>query len=291
MRIGFMMPFNKERMEFAVKTGFKCVELQANPGCGYFPMDEGWKPKAAEAKDSFAAMGLRISCIAAFYMNHLNPPDVEFGQKAVRAAVDLAVFMDVPVVAGFSGRVPDKPLEESLPEYKRIWGENAKYAEDHGIKIAFENCPMGPYHQPPNGINMMCTPEMWERAFNEVSSLALGLEWDPSHLICQYIDPVLTLERFGKRVYHVHAKDAHVHKNVLAEYGVWHSAAAEHCMPGFGDTDWGACIKELVRQGYPGDLNIEGWHDNVYRDSDQAKREDEGLKIALGYLSGWVVQD
>lgn len=291
MRIGFMMPFNPERMGFAQRSGFKCAELQANPSCGCFPTDDGWQGKADEARDAFAAMDLRISCIASFYMNHLNPPDVEFGQMAVRAAVDLAVRMGVSVVAGFSGRVPNVSMEESLPEYKRVWGENAKYAEDNGVKIAFENCPMGPYHQPPGGINFMSTPEMWERAFNEVPSDALGLEWDPSHLICQYVDPVATLKKFGNKVHHVHAKDAHVHKDVLAQYGIWHPGTAEHCMVGFGDTDWGQCIKELVRHGYTGDLNIEGWHDGVYRDSDEAKREDEGLIISLRHLEQWVVQD
>ena len=122
-------------------------------------------------------------------------------------------------------------------------------------------------------------------------SEVIGLEWDPSHLICMFIDPVANLRKFGKRVYHVHAKDAHVNRDLLSQYGIWHPGVIEHCFAGFGDTDWNLCIKELLRQGYQGDLNIEGWHDSVYRDTENRKLEDTGLILSFKYLSQFVVQD
>jgi sugar phosphate isomerase/epimerase len=133
---------------------------------------------------------------------------------------------------------------------------------------------------------------MWEACFDAVGSEALGLEWDPSHLICMFIDPVQSLRRFGSRVYHVHAKDAKVHRDLLARNGTWSPMTIEHCFAGLGDTDWGACIKEMRRQGYNGDLNIEGWHDDVFRNRKNGpQREDEGLVISLRYLERFVVQD
>lgn len=287
MRIGFMMKFDKERIDFAKSVGFKSCELKISPEDDFFPGRDGWESKAEEVRRYYDENGIRISCLAAFYVNHMDTGKAEEYKKLVKNSIVLAEKMNVPVVAGFSGRLAGKPLKESVPLFKKIWSEHVRFAEDHNVKIAFEHCPMGEFHTPSNGINFICTPEMWEIAFNEVDSDALGLEWDPSHLICQFIDPVANLRKFGKKVYHVHAKDAHVNQDILKQYGIWYPGAIEHCFPGLGDTDWGLCIKELLRCGYKGDLNIEGWHDVVYR----GEREDEGLINAFKYLSRFVVQD
>lgn len=292
MRIGFMMSFNKERMAFAKKHGFKSVELQVAPGNGYFPGDPDWESRADEVKASFAESDLRISSLAGFYFNHMDPAKAEEGKKLVQGTILLAERMGVKTAAGFSGRLASNKLEDSLPKFKEIWSEHAKFAEDHGVRIAFENCPMGYFNTPCDGINLMCTPDIWEKAFNEVDSKALGLEWDPSHLICMFIDPVENLRKFGSRVYHVHAKDAHVNRDLVEKYGFWYPGAIEHCTVGMGDTPWNLCIKELLRHGYDNDLNIEGWHDAVYKDNEtDVKREDEGLIIGLRHLEQFVVQD
>ena len=287
MRIGFMMKYDRERIEFAKRRGFRSLELMADPGDGYFPGDSGWEGRADEAEAAFAEADLRISCVAGFYVNHMDPATEKAAFDRVRGTIVLAKRLGVGVVAGFAGRIVNEPLEASLPGFKKLWGEHAKFAEDHGIKIAFENCPMGNVGVPSTGINLMCTPAIWEKAFNEVPSPALGLEWDPSHLIGLFVDPIPTLRQFGARVHHVHAKDAHVNTDLLARYGMGYPGVIEGCFPGLGDTDWGAAIKELRRQGYPNDLNIEGWHDHVYR----GELEDEGLVIGLRHLEQWVVQD
>ncbi|MCX8082860.1 MAG: sugar phosphate isomerase/epimerase [bacterium] len=287
MRIGFMMKFDKGRIDFANRVGFKSCELIVSPEDDFFPDKDGWKERANEVKECYDKKDIRISCLAGFYVNHMDIDKTDEYKKRVRSTIVLAKEMGIGVVAGFSGRIVGKGLKESITVFKKIWSEHAKFAEDHNVKIAFEHCPMGEFHTPSNGINFMCTPEMWDIAFNEVPSEAIGLEWDPSHLICQFIDPVMTLRKFGKRVYHVHAKDAHVNTDIIKEYGIWYPGATEHCFPGLGDTDWGLCIKELLRQGYKGDLNIEGWHDKVYC----GDKEDEGLIIAFRYLSRFVVQE
>jgi len=284
MKIGFMMGHNKERMEFAKKYGFDSVEFQVSGAGPYMPGQKDWEARAKEIADDFKKHNLTISCLAVFYDNHMDPKKEQVLKEMVSNSIKLAKAMKVPVVAGFSGRIPDKTLEESIPKFKEIWGKHAKFAEDSGVKIAFENCPMGAFHTPAFGINMMCTPAMWEIAFNEVKSDALGLEWDPSHLICIFVDPVENLRKFGKKVYHVHAKDAKVNRDLLAKYGFWHPGVIEHCFPGLGDTDWAAAIKELRRQGYNGDLNIEGWHDAVFNDNFKSGMEDAGLIIAGRYL-------
>ena len=291
MRIGFMSKFDHDRIGFLSQHGFGCVELFAWPDAAYIPGKDGWKDKADEAKAGFEDAGIGISCLAGFYMNHMDadPTVAKAHRQHVRNVIKLAEYMGVSVVAGFSGRILDKDLDESLPLFKKIWSEHAKAAEDAGIKIAFEHCPMGKFHSPFGGNNCICTPDMWDKCFDAVPSEALGLEWDASHLVCHLIDPIANIRRYGSKIYHVHAKDAKINWDIVQRYGLYHERSNEHCFPGLGDSDWGAIIKELLRAGYRGYLNIEGWHDAVFRDHpDGPQLEDTGLLIALKHLSQFV---
>jgi len=291
MRIGFMARFDQERIAFMKEHGFGCVELFSFPDEPFIPGKDGWKDKAAEARDGFAEAGIRISCLAGFYANHMDA-DPEVARRHfehVRNCLVLAREMNVPVVAGFAGRILNEPLDKSLPMFKKIWSEHAKAAEDAGVKIAFENCPMGTFHSVFGGNNCICTPDMWDKCFDAVPSEALGLEWDASHLVCQSIDPVANIRRYGNRIYHVHAKDAKLEREVADRYGIYHRGAVEHCFPGLGDSDWGLIVKELLRTGYRGDLNIEGRHDTVFRNHEGGSQfEDWGLRIALSHLSQFI---
>lgn len=292
MRVGFMAQFDRERIAFMKQHNFGCVELFALPDAPYVPGKDGWKAKADEARGAFADAGVRISCLAGFYVNHMDADEAAARGHAqhVRNVITLAAHMKVPTVAGFAGRIADKHPEESLPRFKELWAEHAKAAEDAGVRIAFEHCPMGAYHSPFAGanVNCICTPAMWEKCFDAVPSPALGLEWDPSHLICMLIDPVENIRNYGSRIYHVHAKDAKVYAPVIRRYGLYASGAVEHCFPGLGDCDWAQIVKELLRAGYQGDLNIEGWHDTVFSDRTQAGYEDWGLRIAGRHLAQFV---
>ena len=102
----------------------------------------------------------------------------------------------------------------------------------------------------------------------------LGLEWDASHLICQFIDPLQNIQKFGSRIFHVHAKDAFIDRARLERYGICHPGVAEHRMVGLGQSNWAQIVHALLRAGYDSDLDIEGWHDPVYRDHGRPQPED-----------------
>jgi len=302
MRIGILSTHNAERIAFMKRWGLGSVELMTgyfDSPPDYMPGNPDWEAKAEAVKADFDAADIRISCVGAFYLNHFDPDIEESAKTQVRNAILLAEHLGVSAVSGFAGRLTAEPLENSVPKFADVWGEHARFADDHGVRIAFECCPMGQFHSPMFGMNCICTPAMYEACLGSVPSEALGLEWDPSHIIPQGVDPVENIRQFGSRIYHVHAKGARMNRRVVEQLGVYHPAACEHCMPGFGDEDWGQIIKELRRTGYHGDLNIEGWHDAVWRDQDhtppsdvahQARPsvspnlEDAGLIIALNHL-------
>jgi len=146
------------------------------------------------------------------------------------------------------------------------------------------------------GFNMLSQPAMWERLFNETKCENIGIEWDASHLICQFIDPLVNLRAFGSRIFHVHAKDAYIHRQLLESYGICHPGVAEHRFPGLGQANWAEIIHTLVRVGYDSDLNIEGEHDPVFRNHDPngksplagQRLEDTGLMIGRRTLELYV---
>ena len=167
-----------------------------------------------------------------------------------------------------------------MPRFVEVFGRLAKVAEDEGVRIAFENCDMGGTWNRPKW-NIAHSPRAWEMMFNAVPSQVLGLEWEPCHQLVSFVDPIAQLRKWVGRIYHVHGKDASVAWDVVREQGirsginfVWHRT------PGFGDTNWIDVITILRQGGFRGSIDIEGWHDPVYRD----ELEMTGQVYALNYL-------
>ncbi len=209
-----------------------------------------------------------------------NPLQNETTAQHWEVLIRGAKHFGAKVVCGFAGALEDRPVDESMPKFKEVWGHLAKVAEDEGVKIAFENCDMGGTWQRPQW-NIAHSPTAWEMMFNEVPSDALGLEWEPCHQMVSLIDPLPQLRKWVGKVYHVHGKDATIAWDVVRSEGlrsgkdyVWHRT------PGFGDTNWTDVITILRMAGFTGTIDIEGWHDPVYRD----ELEMTGQVHALNYL-------
>lgn len=181
-----------------------------------------------------------------------------------RPLIEAAHDFGCDIVGGFTGRLTDQPIDDSLPRFAEIFGPLAQAAEDNGVRIAFENCAMGGNWQRGDW-NIAHSPAAWERMFNAVPSEALGLEWEPCHQLVQLIDPLPQLRKWLPKVFHVHGKDATVHWDIVKESGIGCPAEfVHHRTPGFGDTNWTDLISMLRMGGFHGAIDIEGWHDPVY---------------------------
>lgn len=194
--------------------------------------------------------------------------------------IDNAHHFGAHTVAGFTGRVRGRPLPESLPRYKEIWSDLAKRAADKGIRLAFENCAMDGNWQTGDW-NIAHNPDAWEMMFNETPDENLGLEWEPCHQLVYLIDPLPQIRKWASKIFHVHGKDATVRHDVIREHGIFGKHPFVFMRtPGFGDSNWTDIISELRLGGYAGSIDIEGWHDPVYRDA----LEMTGQVRALNYL-------
>ena len=278
MRVGLLIRGELQEMEWANRLGFRSAEWIRFEESPVAAQKADWKPKAEEIAGQAKALGIRFSAIGALYKNPLDPNQSDFARLIFRRAIEVAGHLGIKTVAGFpgahieteinpnGGNAVYKSFENFIPQLVAFWEPIAQYAAEHGVRLAFEHCPQGPYHLPVMNYNMLGQPAMWERFFNATKQTNLGLEWDASHLVCQFIDPVANIHKFGSRIFHIHAKDAFINRPLLEQYGICHPGVAEHRFPGLGQSNWAEIVHALLRTGYDSDLNVEGWHDPVYRD-------------------------
>jgi sugar phosphate isomerase/epimerase len=196
------------------------------------------------------------------------------------ALVDAAESFGCKLVCGFAGRIVDRPVPDSMPKFREVFAPLARRAEDRGVRIAFENCDMrGTWET--GDWNIAHAPTAWEMMFDAVPSPALGLEWEPCHQMVSLIDPLPQLRNWVHKVFHLHGKDATVMWDVVRTYGIRGGRPfVYHRTPGFGDTNWNDVITILRQAGFRGSIDIEGWHDPVYR----GELEMTGQVRALRYL-------
>ena len=140
---------------------------------------------------------------------------------------------------------------------------------------------------------LCCTPEGYRALFEAVPSGAMGINYDPSHLVRMGIDPLRFLKEFGARVHHVHGKDCAILPDDLYEFG-WEQAATfkespafgaaawRYTIPGQGDSNWGEICRLLVEHDYGGAICIE-LEDANYNGSEAGEKA--GLIAGAQFLS------
>jgi len=279
VKIGFLVQYNDAELGILTKIGMKSCQL-------IVPTHSPLNPARASdddiksAVDWFAEHDIEVSSIGD-YRNNLDPDPKRRAESIeyISSLLDLAAKMGVDNVCTFAGRDPAKSIADNIPMYKETWAPVAKKAEDLGLKIGFENCPNF-QGWPFRGSNIAYLPEAWDLMFDAIPSKALGIEYDPSHLICLLIDPVLVIKRYGDRIVHVHAKDAEVDWDYVRLNGIMGRQSARHRSPGMGDANWAKIISALEECGYKGNIDIEGYHDPIYRE----EREVEGAIISFKHL-------
>ncbi len=257
-------------VEFAAEAGFECVELMCWPpgkaerryaGVTHVDVTELDQGEADRIKAVLHEAGVSISGLG-YYPNPLAADEEEaaFYIEHIRRVIAAAPMLGVTVVNTFIGRDPRKSVDENWPVFQDRWPPLAEFAGQHGVRIGIENCPMlFTEDEWPGGKNLAHSPAIWRRMFEDIPSEHFGLNYDPSHLIWQGIDPVAPLREFADRIFHVHAKDARVDVHRLDDVGVLAHPLQFHTpkLPGLGDVDWGRFFSVLTDVGYDGPVCVE----------------------------------
>ena len=275
MKLGFVSAILAEQsldevLDFASKEGFSCVEVMCWPagkaerryaGVTHIDVVDLNDTQAGEINRKFEDRGLTISGLG-YYPNPLTADHAEAQVYIdhLGKVIDAAAKLGVGTVNSFIGRDPAKSVDDNWPRFLDVWRPIVKRAEDNGVRIGIENCPM--YFTDdewPSGKNLAISPAIWRRMFADIPSDSFGLNFDPSHMIWQQMDYLKPLREFSSKLFHVHAKDAVINRDALNEVGIFATPLQFHTpkLPGLGDVDWGDFFSVLGEVGYTGPVCIE----------------------------------
>jgi sugar phosphate isomerase/epimerase len=215
-------------------------------------------------------------------INYLVGGPAERAERANLLSRDIekAAELGIGVINIFAGRDPYKTVEDNLEIFQEVFTPLVQKAEQYQVHLAMENCAQRNWW--PAGGNLAHTPEIWRKLFALIPSPALGLTFDPSHFIWQGMDYAHAVREFGSRIYYAHAKDAEVHKEVLADRGIYGSDWWHYRLPGWGEMNWGVFFTALREAGYHGPIGIE--HEDRYWNHNPQEIQ-HGLLMARDFLS------
>jgi sugar phosphate isomerase/epimerase len=251
-----------------MQLGFVCVELMCWPvggaerryaGVTHVDVSNFTAEQGQQLQELAKKHGVSISGLG-YYPNPLDP---DAGHRQVvgnhlKKVIQAAPLCGVNVVNTFIGRDWHKTVEANFDLISQVWPSIVQLAKSSGVKIGIEHCPMlFSNDEWPGGKNVAINPAVWRRLFQAFPDGTLGLNFDPSHLIWQFIDTARALREFGKHLVHVHAKDERIDHDKLYEVGImglgWHQPK----LPGLGDVKWGEFFAALTDTGYNGPVCIE----------------------------------
>jgi sugar phosphate isomerase/epimerase len=285
LKIGLRIPGSAREMPFPEF----CAWCRDN---GFDGIDVG--AVTPEVRQAVDAAGLEIGTADLSTLNGLcgSDADAEAAVAASQTLIDTATAQGVARL--FSVIIPPDPARGRAANFARLretLGPVVRHAETRGARIAIEGWPGPAPHYGALGV----TPETLRALFDAFPSPALGLNYDPSHLIRIGVDYLRFLCEFGRRIIHCHGKDTAFDAESLYLYGSLGPTFAtpkpfgeewwRYAIPGEGVADWGAICARLGALGYAGFISVE-LEDYRYHLSWEA--ESRGLLRAREHLARYA---
>ena len=275
MQLGFVSAILPELdldqvLTFARAEGFACIEAMCWPvgkaerkyaGVTHIDVTDFTQAQADDVLARGAAQGVSLSALG-YYPNLLDPdPAVaDVARAQLERVIVAAPLLGLHTVNTFVGRDWTKSVDDNWARFLEVWRPLLALAADHGVRIGIENCPMSfTRDEWPSGKNLFTTPVIWRRAFSDLASPNLGLNYDPSHFALQHMDPCSPLREFQDCLFHVHAKDIRIRRDRIDDVGIfahpleWHQPR----IPGYGEIDWARFMGALTETTYRGPVCIE----------------------------------
>lgn len=275
MKLGFVSAILpelslREVLETAARLGYDCVEVMCWPvgkaerryaGVTHINVEDLNDEAVREIHRLVEETGVTLSGLG-YYPNPLSPDENEAAKAVehIRKVILASATLGIGRMNTFIGRDWTKSVEDNWPRFLATWTPLIRYAEDQGVKIGIENCPMlFTKDEWPGGKNLAVSPKIWRRMFAEIPSANFGLNYDPSHMVWQHMDYLAPLREFAGRMHHVHAKDVRLDQHKLNDVGILAHPVEYHTpkLPGMGEVDWGKFISILGDTGYRGPVCVE----------------------------------
>lgn len=303
MKLGLLTaPFEDTRLvdvaAWAGGNGFSALEVACWPASGgerrryagtsHIDVDGLTAGRGNEIAAALAEHGIEISALG-YYPNPLHA-DAEHRDAVIghlMKVIAAAGVMGIKVVNTFVGGDRTLSVDDNWTRATGIFGPIVRHAEASGVRLCFENCPMiFSCDEWPGGHNIAYSPRIWRRIFEEWGG-SVGMNFDPSHLVWQFIDQTRFIKEFGPHIAHVHAKDLMVDRDGLYDNGVM-SVGMGWQIPrlcGLGDVDWSDFFSGLYRAGYDGPVIVEH-EDRLFEGTDEKVKR--GFLLARDVLQPFI---
>lgn len=199
-----------------------------------------------------------------------NPDTIRaWAIEEVKTTAQAAALMGVKIITGFMGspiwskwysfpQTSQKMIDDGYNKIKELWTPIFDVFDQYGVKFALE------VHPTEIAFDYYSMDKLL-RVFDRRP--VLGINFDPSHLYWQGVNPAIFLRDFADRIYHVHMKDVKISLDGRAgllgshiEFGDlrrgWNFVSLGH-----GNVDFDGVIRELNAMQYEGPLSVE-WEDS-----------------------------
>ena len=281
IQVGLMLPSGwhqpvTEIIDWLRANGFE----SADPG------GDDWLEKARD----LAAAGIEVGAISGSIVREsMLSPDA--GQRsaaiggaaaAIRAAAPLGPMCHFVVMLPADSA---RPRAENFGYMIDSYSQLCPVLEECNARVVIEGWP--------GRGALCCNPDDLRALFRELGdSMAIGINFDPSHLVRMGIDHVRFAHEFADRIYHMHGKDCEILADRL--YAIGHEQAAtfsrkvpfsgsvwRYCIPGQGEVRWSQILRILGDAGFDGSIGIE-MEDANYHGS--VETQQQGAIEAARYL-------
>ncbi|NLC06047.1 MAG: sugar phosphate isomerase/epimerase [Erysipelothrix sp.] len=288
-----------ELVPFVSKIGFESIEVACWPqgeaerryaGVSHIDVTNLTQDKIDHIHQLTKEHHIEIAALA-FYPNTLDPDPKtrQFNIDHLKKVIVAANQLGVELVTTFIGRDPKLNMDENLEIMKEVWPDIVKFAKSHNIKIAIENCPMWFTNDEwPGGKNLFISPKVWRKVFEIIPDDNLGINYDPSHFVWQFVDYIKPLYEFKDRIFMVHYKDMKVYHDRLNEVGTTANPTEYMApkLPGLGDVDWSQYVSALNDINFTGHGCIEV-EDKAYENT--TDDIEKSVELSYRYLRQYLI--
>lgn len=286
MKLGvFLTLFRRKTLEEALAYAAECGVQTVEIATGGYVGNHHCKPEELlnnpgeieRFRQLLDRYKLEISSLSC-HGNPLHPNKIvaEEHHRDFQNTIRLAQRLGVNTVVNFSGcpgesETSQRPVWITCPwptEFAEIvewqwrekvtpyWKEMSSFIREHGVKVAVEPHPGFAVYNTETALRLC-----------DIGGEQVGVNFDPSHLFWQGMDPVSSILALQDRIYHFHAKDTAIFPNRTALNGVLDTKSYKDISArswafrtvgyGHGADTWKAIISTLRLVGYTGAISIE----------------------------------
>jgi len=257
-KLALITRYSPQKLEFAASAGYEGVVIATDES---FDPDKLTDQQIEDALNTARRAGVRIislECMSGY--NHIARDPAE--RKQARAkfirALEVSHRLGCKFLGTFTGGKQGASPDEQVKELAEVINEQyLPVCEKLDMTFGPENYPCD--------ANFATVPAVWEKLFALVPNHRFGLEFDPSHFVRQYIDPIRVAWEFRDRIHGVHLKDAEIIQPVLQKVGIHGQGWWRYRIPGQGLVDWPAFFTVLLQAGFKGGAAVE--HEDEFWDA------------------------